>query len=308
MRLLKLFSALSVELSRYIKQFDYISAYIQGKVRSRVFVYLDEIVGKICPEFSKYVGRPLLLERALYGLATSGKYWYEELNEYLLLIGFKKSTVDPCYYSRTTNLGIVRMINYVDDTLYFGTTDESEEEFVKQLKSRFKFNLLGKASWYLGMKIEYNHQGATIDQQLYATSIANKLIKKGVDILPRDTPLPTDFILTKKDCPSNPNIQQEVNTKYINIHFRSVIGALIYLSSGTRPDITFATVKLAKYAHTPGDRHYKALIWLVGYIHKFPNKAIHFYSDINSSPIGKILHQSKISLNDNLTVTFTDAS
>ena len=83
---------------------------------------------------------------------------------------------------------------------------------------------------------------------------------------------------------------------------------LIYLSFGTRPDITFAIVKLAKYAHSPGDCHYKALIWLVGYIHKFPNKAIHFYSDINSSPIGKILHQSKISLNDNLTVTFTDAS
>ena len=158
------------------------------------------------------------------------------------------------------------------------------------------------------MKIEYNHQGATIDQQLYATSIANKLIKKGVDIFPRETPLPPDIILTKKDCPPNPNIQQETDTKYKNIHFRLVIGALIYLSSGTRPDITFATVKLAKYAHSPGDYYYKALIWLVGYIHKFPNKAIHFYSDIQSSPIRKVLHQSNISLNDKLTVTFTNAS
>ena len=70
------------------------------------------------------------------------------------------------------------MINYVDDTLYFGTTDESEEEFVKELRTRFNFNLLGKASWYLGMKIDYNQQGATIDQQLYTKSIANKLIKK----------------------------------------------------------------------------------------------------------------------------------
>ena len=50
------------------------------------------------------------------------------------------------------------------------------------------------------------------------------------------------------------------------------------------------------------------MIWLVSYIHKFPNKAIHFYSDINSSPIGHILHQSDLSLNDKLTVTFTDAS
>ena len=38
MRLLKLFLALSVEVKRIIKQLDYISAYIQGKVRSRIFV------------------------------------------------------------------------------------------------------------------------------------------------------------------------------------------------------------------------------------------------------------------------------
>ena len=95
MRLLKLFLALSVEIGRCIKRLDYISAYIQGKVRSRIFVFLDEIVGQICPEFSKYVGRPLFLERALYGFTTSGKYWYEELNEYLLLIGFKNQLWTP---------------------------------------------------------------------------------------------------------------------------------------------------------------------------------------------------------------------
>ena len=83
---------------------------------------------------------------------------------------------------------------------------------------------------------------------------------------------------------------------------------MIYLSSGTRPDITFATVKLAKYAHAPGDKHYKALIWLIGYIHKFPNKALHFYSDFESSPIGNTLRQSNITLNDKLTVTFSDSS
>ena len=112
------------------------------------------------------------------------------------------------------------MITYVDDTLYFGTTDEAEAELVKDLRSRFNFNLMGKASWYLGMKIEYNSLGATIDQQLYAKSIANKLIKKGVDIFPRDTPLPPDIILTKKDSPATQDIQQETDNKYNNIHFR----------------------------------------------------------------------------------------
>ena len=40
--------------------------------------YLDEIVGELCDEFSKYAGRSLLLERAIYGLATNGNYWLLE--------------------------------------------------------------------------------------------------------------------------------------------------------------------------------------------------------------------------------------
>ena len=78
----------------------------------------------------------------------------------------------------------MRLINYVDDTLYFGTTDESEEEFVKELGNRSNFNLLGTASWYLGIKINYNKLGATIDQQLYAKSIVNKLVKRGLISIP----------------------------------------------------------------------------------------------------------------------------
>ena len=134
-------------------------------------------------------------------------------------------------------------------TQYFGSTDEAEEEFVKELRTRFNINLLLTASCYLGMKINYNQLGATIDQQLYAKSIVNKLIEQGTDIFPRNTTLQPDITLIKKDCPTTPAIQQETDAKYSNIHFRSVIGALIYLSSGTRPDITFTTVKLAKYAH-----------------------------------------------------------
>ena len=89
----------------------------------------------------------------------------------------------------------MRLINYVNDTLYFGSTDEAEEEFVKELRTRLNFNLLETASWYLGMKINYNQLGATIDQQLYAKSIVNKLIKKGTDIFPRNTLLQPDVCL-----------------------------------------------------------------------------------------------------------------
>ena len=65
------------------------------------------------------------------------------------------------------------------------------------------------------MKINQNKLGATIDQQLYAKSIVNKLVKKGTDIFPRNTPLQPDITLTKKDCPTTPAIQQEIDAKYV---------------------------------------------------------------------------------------------
>ena len=92
-------------------------------------------------------------------------------------------------------------------TQYFGSTDEAEEEFVKELRTRFNINLLLTASCYLGMKINYNQLGATIDQQLYAKSIVNKLIEQGTDIFPRNTTLQPDITLNKKDCPTTPAIQ-----------------------------------------------------------------------------------------------------
>ena len=112
--------------------------------------------------------------------------------------------------------------------IIFANTDEAEEEFIKQLKARFNFHLLGTAHWYLGMRIIYNPLGATLDQSLYSNLIVTKITKKGVVIAPRNTPLPMDLTMTKKDCPVTNDMQEEVNNRYPNIHFRSVIDSLIY--------------------------------------------------------------------------------
>ena len=147
-----------------------------------------------------------------------------------------------------------------------------------------------------------------MDQSLYANSIVTKISKKGVVITPRNTPLSMDLTMTKKDFPTTDGMQDKVNNRYPEIHFRSGIGSLIYLSSGTRPDITYAVGKLAKFSHAPGDNHYKALTWLLGYIYKYPNKAIQYYTIPNNLLLHNTLKEAKIELNDKLTVTFTDAS
>jgi hypothetical protein len=48
--------------------------------------------------------------------------------------------------------------------------------------------------------------------------------------------------------------------------YRSIIGSMMYLASGTRPDISFAVNLLARFSGNPSEDHWVALDYLVGYL------------------------------------------
>ena len=62
--------------------------------------------------------------------------------------------------------------------------------------------------------------------------------------------------------------KKEVKIRFGNLNYRSIIGALPYVSCCTRPDITYAVKKLAKFSNNPGTTHFRALLHLIGYIKK----------------------------------------
>ena len=49
--------------------------------------------------------------------------------------------------------------------------------------------------------------------------------------------------------------------------YQSAIGCLLYLSIGSRPDITFAVNRLAQFASAPNIDHWQAVLRLISYIH-----------------------------------------
>ena len=72
----------------------------------------------------------------------------------------------------------------------------------------------------------------------------------------KDSLLPTSFITSKKDCPTTELQIEEVKLRFGNLNYRSVIGALLYISCCTRPDISYAVNKLAKFSNNPGVSHF----------------------------------------------------
>ena len=69
------------------------------------------------------------------------------------------------------------MINYVDDALYYANNDNVRQNFKKKLSKRFHLSLLGKAKWYLGMRITQNKDNITLDQDQYVKNMTSRFEK-----------------------------------------------------------------------------------------------------------------------------------
>ena len=53
--------------------------------------------------------------------------------------------------------------------------------------------------------------------------------------------------------------------------YRELIGTLLWISNGTRPDIVFVVNTLAKFTCKPGLVHWKATLRILGYLHATKN-------------------------------------
>ena len=208
---------------------------------------------------------------------------------------------------KSKNGKFIKLINYVDDMLYYGDSEQTEKDFVKELNSRFNVTDLGSAKWYLGVQLSRRGKDYVVDQSRYIKHFLEGL-KDKFKFKERRTPLPMDFVPTKKDCALTDEEKSQVQERFGDVNYRSVIGGIIYASSGTRPDLTYAVGKLAKFSNNPGMKHFRALAWLVSYIHTTQDKGIRYYHEYEKSPIYKLCQNNNIPISKNGQVTFSDAS
>ena len=84
MRTLKHFLADAAKHEARVHQLDFIGAFLQAKVKNRVFVKLDMRYASYFPEYSQYFGRALKLLKSMYGMTSYGKLFADELTEWLV--------------------------------------------------------------------------------------------------------------------------------------------------------------------------------------------------------------------------------
>jgi hypothetical protein len=85
-------------LKVHVRQLDFIGVFLQAKMRTRMFITIPKIYGTLFPEYDRYCGRPVRLIMSMYGTTLCGKYWYLDLLEYLLELGFRASESIRCLF------------------------------------------------------------------------------------------------------------------------------------------------------------------------------------------------------------------
>ena len=73
MRTLKYFLANVAKHKARVHQIFFIGAFLQAKVKNRVFVKFDIRYTEYFPEYAKFFGRALRLLNPMYGMTNSGK-------------------------------------------------------------------------------------------------------------------------------------------------------------------------------------------------------------------------------------------
>ena len=85
----------------------------------------------------------------MYGMTNSGKLFSYELTERLLEAGFIQSRCQMSIYYKYAPYGTKQFFSYyVDDCVYWYTSEAIGKWFVDTLEKIFHVNLLGYAHWF----------------------------------------------------------------------------------------------------------------------------------------------------------------
>lgn len=126
---------------------------MQDKTHSRIFVTIAKIFGILFLEYPDYFGKLNQLAKSMYGTTLSDMYWYLELQDYLLEIGFKVSKNMQCLFMHENDDGSkIYLLKYIEDMLY-GASNPEVKKIEELLQKRFNLALMGQAHWYLATQI-----------------------------------------------------------------------------------------------------------------------------------------------------------
>ncbi|CAI7859675.1 unnamed protein product [Closterium sp. NIES-53] len=273
-----------------IKQMNITTTFLNGIILEELYMLqpegLDDGSGRVCR-----------LKKAIYGLKQAPRAWYHKLEETLLYGGFKKSEWDHSLFLLQEKEQFLILLVYVDDILLFSESSGMIERVEEMLEMQFKCSKVGDVKYYLGMHVERDLDKGVLrmHQRKYCEGLAEKYgLQDGGKPA---TPLPSGFTV-------EPCADEEVVGESDRKLYDSMVGALNYAANHTRPDIAFATSRLASVVSRLSHEQLEAAKRLIHYVTATPSVGLEYSAVRQRLQRGAAV----LSKGEMLLTCYTDAS
>ena len=241
------------------------NAYLESYTKEKVYI----IAG---PEFGEMEGCKLVIQKALYGLKSSGLRWHERFADVLRQMGFTPSKAENDIWMRDKGDHYEYIAVYVDDLMI---ASRNAQSIIDVLTKEHKFQLkgTGAVSFHLGCDFFRDSDGVLC----YAP---RKYIEKCLDnyktlfgVWPKKASSP----LVKGDHPeldSSPLLGLEEQRMY-----QSLIGSLQWSIQIGRFDVGTATMTMSRFRAAPRKGHMDRVKRIFGYLRKMKHGVIKIRTD-----------------------------
>lgn len=191
-------------------------------------------------------GHVFKLKRSIYGMRQSPLNFYQCLKEGLEARGFQQSKLDPCPFHNGTVICLI----YVDDYLFFAKKEEDIDSAIDELckdeittdnllYKRFLLKVESDVAGFLGILFKHDKKKNTIE--LTQTVLINRiLVVTGMEDC-SGLVTPAEKMSLGKNENGDPCME--------HWSYASVIGMMMYLTSNSRPDISYAVHQCARFTH-----------------------------------------------------------
>lgn len=169
---------------------------------------------------------------------------------------------------------------YVDDLNLVGT-DALCTEVEELLTTQFEMKLLGRTTFCLGLQVCHLPDGSIL---LHQDTYTKKFLKAFNMSNAKSLSAPMIGRSSTGDDPYRP-CEEEENEKDQQ-KYLAVVGALLYLATHTRPDISFPVSVLARHGRKPTDRHWRGVKHLLRYLKGTEDLGLHYTKEASPNITG----------------------
>jgi hypothetical protein len=245
----------AVDRNLFVHQLDISTAFLHGKLEEEVYVQQPEGF-HVGPS-----GVACKLDKSLYGLKQAPRAWYTTLTGVLIAAGFEKSWADESLWIKREEGTSTYILIYVDDMLVASENLEQVSKAKDVIAGAFTMKDLGELKYFLGMQVTIVRDSKGVIQMIKLTN--DKLI----------TDLLSDFGMSQAKPKATPMdgawksvTKTDGNPLPAGNRYREVLGKLLYLANTVRPDISYPSGVLSRFASSPTHLHMQMAMGVLRYL------------------------------------------